>query len=303
MTTTVLPSLPSYDGAELVIPAPGSGPGNWAGAASAILVDGVFWLTWRNRRPLSDGRGVTVTVARSENGVDFETVAEVGRDQFGCESLERPVLVALPPQESGEGGWRLYVSCATWDSKHWWVDSLTAATPEELPDGKRQVVLAGDDRTAVKDPVIDIDPVTGFWQMWLCCHPLTEPGDEDRMTTRWLTSTDGLEWEDHGVVLAGRPGEWDARGARVTTVLSHDPLVVLYDGRPDAASNWFETTGVAHWDGTRLVADPDLPPITSPYSDGAFRYASAVPLPDGRTRFYVEAARPDGAHDLVTLVR
>ena len=48
--------------------------------------------------------------------------------------------------------------------------------------------------------------------MWLCCHPLTEPGHEDRMTTRRLTSTDGLAWTDRGEVLAGRPGHWDARG-------------------------------------------------------------------------------------------
>lgn len=298
MTTGLLPSLPSYDGAELVIPAPGEGPGNWAGASSAVLVDGVFWLTWRNRRPLSDGRGVTVSVARSTDGVRFETVTEVHRDQFGCESLERPVLVPLP-----EGGWRLYLSCATWDSKHWWVDSLTADTVEGLPDGHRQVVHPGSDAVAVKDPVIAIDPVTQTWQMWLCCHPLTEPGHEDRMTTRYLTSTDGLEWHDDGEVLAGRPGRWDARGARVTTVVSHDPLVVLYDGRADAESNWYETTGVARWDGTRLVADPEAAPVTSPHSDGAFRYASAVPLPGGRIRYYVEAAREDGAHDLITLVR
>jgi hypothetical protein len=127
------------------------------------------------------------------------------------------------------------------------------------------------------------------------------------MSTRYLTSRDGLSWSDHGEVLAGRPGEWDARGARVTTVIDRDPLTVLYDGRPDAESNWFETTGVAVWDGARLVPDASVPPIASPYGDGAFRYASAVPLesdPAGaRFRYYVEAAREDGAHDLVTFVR
>jgi hypothetical protein len=295
MTVTLLPHLPSYDGAELVVPAPGEGPGNWAGAASAVLHDGVFWLTWRNRRPLAEGRGVTVDVARSTDGVHFEVVAEVRRETFGCESLERPVLVPLPDGS----GWRLYLSCATWDSKHWWVDSLTAATPEELPDGHREVVLGGDDRVAVKDPVVEVGP--DGWQMWLCCHPLTDPGHEDRMTTRWLTSDDGLAWTDRGEVLAGRPGEWDERGARVTARLADGTF--LYDGRADAASNWYETTGLARWDGERLVADESVAPISSPYADGAFRYASAVPLPDGRTRFYVEAARPDGAHDLVTVVR
>jgi len=290
-------ALPSYaDGIRVVAPAPGSGPGNWAGASSAVLVDGVFWLTWRVRRPLTDGRGITVVVARSTDGENFEPVAEVSREGFGAESFERPVLVPVPGL-----GWRLYLSCATPGPKHWWVDSLTAPTVEDLPAGRRQVVLPGDEHTAVKDPVITRDEQG--WHLWLCCHPLDDAGHEDRMTTRHLTSDDGLAWTDRGEVLAGRPGEWDERGARVTTVIVQHPLTVLYDGRPDAASNWSETTGVAVWDGDRLAPDPTVGPSRSPYGDGAFRYASAVPLGDGRVRYYVEAARADGAHDLVTLVR
>ena len=296
MTSVVTHVLPSPEELQVVVPAPGAGPGNWAGAASAVLVDGVFWLTYRVRRPLEVGRGVSVVVARSEDGVHFSVVAEVGREMFGTESFERPVLVPLP-----EGGWRLYLSCATPGSKHWWVDSLTAASPEELPDGEQRIVLPGDSETAVKDPVIMVQD--GEWQMWICCHPLDEAGHEDRMSTRRLVSANGLEWQDRGEVLTGSPGTWDARGARVTAVLDTAPLVVLYDGRADALANWHETTGVARWDGTRLVADRAVGPIASPHSDGAFRYGCAVPLPDGRTRFYLEAARPDGAHDLVTCLR
>ncbi|GAB3855219.1 hypothetical protein GCM10028801_10430 [Nocardioides maradonensis] len=291
-------AVPTPDQARVVVAAPAAGPGNWAGAASAVLVDGVYWLTYRVRRPLAEGRGVSVVVARSEDGERFETVAEVHREAFGCESFERPVLVPVPGT-----GWRLYLSCATPDSKHWWVDSLTAATPEDLPRGERRVVLPGNDAVAVKDPVVWHG--ADGWEMLLCCHPLTEPGHEDRMTTRLLHSADGLAWQDAGEVLAGRPGQWDERGARATAVLPDlegRPRAILYDGRPDAASNWHETTGVALWGGIRYVA-LDGPPIASPYGDGAWRYASAVPLPDGRVRYYVEAARPDGAHDLVTVVR
>ncbi|MFC6343740.1 hypothetical protein ACFP8W_17275, partial [Nocardioides hankookensis] len=150
MSVDTLPPLPSYDDVQVVVPAPGAGPGNWAGAASAVLVDGSFWLTYRVRRPLTEGRGVSVVVARSADGVHFEQVTVVDREAFGCESFERPVLVSVPGV-----GWRLYLSCATPDSKHWWVDSLTAATPLELASGERRVVLPGDDRVAVKDPVVE----------------------------------------------------------------------------------------------------------------------------------------------------
>jgi hypothetical protein len=294
VTTQTLP-LPSLDGAQVVVPAPAPGAGNWAGAASAVLVDGEFWLAYRVRRPLHEGRGVSVVVARSTDGVLFQPVTEVFRDQFGAESFERPVILRRP-----DGGWRLYVSCATPATKHWWIEAIDADTPEGLADGARTVVLPGDDTLAVKDPVITVED--GRWQLWVCCHPLTEPGHEDRMSTAYCTSTDGLQWDWHGDVLTPTDGGWDQRGTRVTAVLRAEPLTVAYDGRATAEDNWHEITGIAYADGDKLTASATGPVARSPHSDGAFRYLSTVALPDGRTRFYFEAARPDGAHDLLTSV-
>lgn len=288
-------ALPRFEDATVVVPAPELGAGNWAGAASAVLHDGVFWIVYRLRRPIRAGRGVAVVVARSDDGLTFETVCELQREVFGADSFERPVLVPLPA-----GGWRLYVSCATPASKHWWIEAIDAATPAELATGDRTVVLPGSDSLAVKDPVITVDP-RGHWRMWVCCHPLDVPGAEDRMWTAYATSADGLTWTVERDVLLPTPGTWDARGARLTAVLSTEPLTVLYDGRATAEANWYETTGVAVERNGVLVAT-GAPTVISPEGDGAFRYVSAVPLDDGTTRFYFEAARTDGSHDLMTAV-
>lgn len=289
--------LPSVENGTVVVPAPWPGPGSWAGAPHASLVDGVFWLAYRVRAAegpeREQTRGVETVVARSEDGLLFETVAVVGREGFDTDSFERPCLVRRP-----DGGWRLYICCARPRSKGWWVEALDADDPAGLPTGHRTVVMPGSDEVAVKDPVVSVDE-TG-WQAWVCCHPLTDPGHEDRMTTALATSTDGLTWAWHGDVLTPTPGTWDQRGARLTTVLRRDPLVVLYDGRASAEQNWHEATGVAYETAGRFVPDGVGPAAASPHSDGALRYASAVPLPDGSVRFYFEAARPDGAHDLMT---
>jgi len=156
--------------------------------------------------------------------------------------------VLVEPPQPGPG--RLYVSCATPGSKHWRVDLLEADTPHGLAAAPAVTVLPGSDRNGVKDPVVLHD--RGRWHLWASVHPLESWDDADRMTTDYATSPDGLDWTWHGTVLTGRPGQWDARGVRVTNVhVQGEQLVVTYDGRATAAPNW-EASG-ATW-GSAVTA-------------------------------------------------
>ncbi|HST65951.1 MAG TPA: hypothetical protein VLM05_12255 [Mycobacteriales bacterium] len=291
--------VPRLSGSTLVVPPPADGAGAWAGAPSALLVDGTFYLAYRLRRPIGAGRGIRNVVAASADGVRFEEVAALERDRFGAESLERPALVVTP-----EGRWRVYVSCATPASKHWRVDLLEADTPAGLGTATPQTVLPGSDTAAVKDPVLLHDGAR--WHLWASVHPLQRWDDADRMTTDYATGPDGVRWTWHGPVLTGRDGAWDARGVRVSAVLPvGDTIEAAYDGRATAEQNWEERTGLAT--GT-LGPDGRYGPLTaragepvrSPYGGGGVRYLSVVPLPDGTTRIYYEVTRPDGAHELRT---
>ena len=106
-----------------MVPAPGEGPGYWAGGPSAVLVDdGTLLVAYRLRSPAD--RGYANVVATSTDGVGLETLVVLDRHAFGSDSLERPALVPVPG-----GGWHLYVSCATPGTKHWRVDLLEAEDP------------------------------------------------------------------------------------------------------------------------------------------------------------------------------
>ncbi|HKT05056.1 MAG TPA: hypothetical protein VJT31_36535 [Rugosimonospora sp.] len=296
-----MPALPTpaWKPSALVVPPPSDEIGAWAGAPSALYFDGAFYLAYRLRRPLHAGRGYGNVIARSRDGVTFQPVGYLEKEHFGAESLERPALVRTP-----EGRWRVYISCATPGTKHWRVDVLEADEPEKLAVAEPVTVLPGDHSYGVKDPVLLYD--SGGWHLWASCHPLESDADADRMTTRYATSRDGLAWTWQGTALAGRPGQWDARGTRVTSALvSGDALLVSYDGRATAAENWEERTGTAA--GRRVpgglfgpLVAADAPPIGSPYAPGGLRYLSVLPLPAGGYRLYYEATRADGAHELRT---
>jgi hypothetical protein len=263
-----------------------------------VISDGVIHLAYRLRRPVGTGRGYANVVASSRDGVHFDAVCVLERDAFGAESLERPALVRRP-----DGGWRIYVSCATPGTLHWWVDAIDADDPASFDPARRVTVWAGDARTAVKDPVVKV--VDGTWHAWPCVHEITDPAGADRMQTAYCTSEDGITWDWHGVALEGRAGEWDQRGARVADVLwldgsRADEVVAFYDGRASAAENWEEVTGIASGAPGALRAVGREPELVSPDTGAGLRYVSAVELDDGARRFYYEVTRSDGAHDLRT---
>jgi hypothetical protein len=277
--------LPGTGRVAVAVAAPGPGPGRWVGAPSAALdPDGGFLVAYRVR--LTDQRGAATVVARSADGERLTTVAVLDKGRFGADSMERPALVRTP-----DGRWRLYVCNATPDSKHWWIDALEADDPAGLADAEARTVFAGDDRTGVKDPVVRL--WDGRWHAWVCCHPLDQPGEEDRMTTAYATSDDGLAWRWHGTALAPRPGTWDARGTRVTVVLPDGRAA--YDGRASKEENFSERTGLARLAGDpgRLVQD-DQGPVAG------VRYLDALALPGGGWRLWYEYPLADQSHELRT---
>ena len=280
--------LPGSGSAVVAGAPPGSGEGWWSGASSAALDDdGSFVIAYRVRTGAA-GRGSTV-VARSPDGERLTTVAELDQSRFDAASMERPAIV-----RTDDGRWRLYVCSASKPpSKHWWIDLLEADDPAGFADAGARTVFPGDARTGVKDPIVQ-RTADGGWQAWICCHPLDEPDEEDRMTTAYATSRDGMMWGWHGTVLAPRPGTWDQRGARLTAVLPDGRAA--YDGRASKEENWYERTGLARLTGRR----PGELEQTGGDAVRDIRYLDVLALPEGGYRIWYEARLPDDSHELRT---
>ena len=131
--------LPRWENSQLALPV-AHGTGNWIGAASALIHRDYIYLAYRDRHPIDQGRGNRAYVARSpiDDGVHFDTLCAIDRDDMDAESLERPALDVTP-----DGAWFLYLSCATFNSKHWRIERLHADGPRDFSARTRQTIFPG----------------------------------------------------------------------------------------------------------------------------------------------------------------
>jgi hypothetical protein len=276
--------LPRWEDSQLVLHAE-PGAGNWIGAASALVHGDYIYLAYRDRHPVDKGRGNQAHVARSpvHDGIHFETLCVIDKEAVDAESLERPAVDVTP-----EGNWDLYLSCATFHSKHWRIEKLRARSPHDFDARTRETVFPGSTAFGIKDPVLtragqDLRIVATE-------HPLTE-GDQNADE---MISVDAFSGEP---VMIPEPGTWYGRGTRVTSVVGE---YAYFDGRASAEENFEERTGMARWDGSRYTAIAG--PASSPFGRGALRYVSAIEVPAG-LRLYYESATEFGSHELRTELR
>ena len=268
-------------------------------------------LAYRLRAP-RPARGYELRIAASDDGRAYRDVWTLRKEQLGSESMERACLVAV------EGGIRLYVSFVDPADGRWRIDVLEADRPERFDVRARRTTLtaalAGVE--SVKDPVVIRDG--GRWLMFASFGSRAlraAPGADgalhasgDALSTGQLlsctgraTSDDGLTWTWDGPVLVPPRTGWDGFETRISTVVPADRgWLALYDGIPTLAENYEEQTGIATSRDLRTWTreTTDGPALRSAHASGSLRYACITSF-DGRALAYFEAARADGAHDLL----
>jgi len=311
-----LGGIPLFDprGGATVIEPPGSGPGWWAGAPSALF-DGDtkrYYLYYRLRKPREFGRGGECRVAASEDGVHFETIWSAQKDSFGSQSIERSSLVKTP-----EGAWRLYISFVDPADDRWRIDVMEAASPDAFDPASRQKILTAADigGEGVKDPIVYL--LGGLYTMVVSYAPgaaAVSTTDRERMHatadvyntgvvkshTGLAVSADGLSFRWVGDILSPPDEGWDRYCTRISTLVYTPPVwMALYDGSASVEGNYEERAGMAvsldlrHFE--RIT--PAGPALTSPHASGSVRYVEALRL-DGEILYYYEFTRPDGSHEL-----
>lgn len=308
--------LPLFDpqAGERVMAPPGEGPGYWAGAPSVLFdrEDGYFYLYYRLRVPRELGRGIECRIARSRDGVTFETIWSARKQEFPTDSMERAALFKSP-----EGRWRLYLSYVDPADNRWRIDVTEAAAPAGFDIRHRQPVLTADDAQCegVKDPYVVL--LGRQYRMYVSyatrpaqAYPAQElHGTADIFNTGKTTSNTGLAVSEDGLtfrwtgdVFAPRASEaaWDAYAARITSLLYIPPVfLAFYDGSASVAENYEEKLGLAiSLDLARFERVTERGPLVrSPHGSGSIRYVDVINV-DGTLHYYYEYALPDGSHEL-----
>lgn len=295
--------LRAFDQWEVAAEPDRDAPEWWAGAPSVVRdQDGAFWMAARMRTaeaPLGL-RGYEIRIYRSDDGVRFQPVHSIRREDVPIAGFERPALVCVPTS----GTFRLYC-CGPIDGRWCIVRFDDAHLPDRFkPSSARPVITpvapspAGPSLpTGYKDPVV-------FWAegRWHC-FVIGILGLEQ---TFHFVSENGEQWQPYGhpartvLPLAG----WHDYAVRPASVLPTGAgWLFIYEGSSTAWDDpaYNIATGLAYTLDLANVTDltPSKPLLVSPTPGRlhVWRYSQWLRVGD-RIHVYAEVEKHNGAHEI-----
>ncbi len=289
-----------------VFPPASPGYGHWVGGHSVTHDPdtGKFYMYYRIRKPLGQGRGGICHVAESDDGIRFKNIWQATKDQLDATSIEVGSLIKDPTS----GKWRLYVSYQ-WTGGPWRVDLIEADHPANFdPLHHRTVMMPHEYGLAsIKDPKVYI--VGGLYVVFVCTlarKEWVEDADGWRHPTGSdaagiLTSADGVYFKSFKYVFepgGGAPGDWGWFRSRMNSVVYLPPVYVgFFDGGTTMYDQYEEMCGVAisHDLEKWYRVSTNGPWLSSPH--GCIRYIDALVV-GSDIYYYYEYTRKDGSHEI-----
>jgi hypothetical protein len=281
-------------------------PGWWAGAPSVVRdKEGTFWMACRMRT--AEGprglRGYEIRILKSSDGIHFEPVHKLGREEVNIPGFERPALLIDPVT----GRFKLY-GCGPWQGGPWSIIKFDDADSPELfrPDTAK-VVIGPPKKTHEFDvpPEEFKDPVIIHANGAYHCYVIGVVRRTERIFH--FTSVDGESWQP-----VGNPYEpimdlqgWHDFYVRPASVLPVGAgYLFIYEG---STVSWFEPvynilTGMGFTFDLHSIIDltpgsPFLKSTTPSPTHHTWRYSHWMWVND-EIWIYAEVARPDGAHEI-----
>jgi hypothetical protein len=278
----------------------------WAGAPSVCRdADGVFWLACRMRTAESPRglRGYELQILRSGDGVRFERVKTIHRDDVPIPGFERPALLIDP----ATGHFKLY-ACGPWQGGPWGIIKFDdVRNPADFDPATARLVIGPAEKEYDRDirPVEYKDPVIVHAAGRYHAYVTGYLRQNERIYH--FVSDDGEAWEPVG----------DRRRAVMDLVGWHDffirpasvlPLGVgylfVYEG---SSASWHDpvyniATGLAFTFDLEHLTDltPEAPLAVSSTPSprfATFRYSDWLWV-DGEIWVYAEVARPNESHEI-----
>jgi hypothetical protein len=277
----------------------------WAGALSVVRDDqGIFWLACRMRSPEYPRglRGYEIRILRSADGIHFEKVHLIPREQVPIPGFERPALLVDPHTKK----FKLY-GCGPWQSGPWCIIKFEDADDptQFIPSSAKPVIHAPAQKYPRDVSVVEYkDPFIFYAQGRYHCFVIGYIRRNERIFH--FTSADGEKWQPVGDI--NQPvmdlTNWHNFFIRPSCVL---PLGIgylfVYEG---SSTQWYDpvynvVTGIAFtFDLHHMIdlsTDSPIAISSTPGDFHTFRYSQWMWV-DGELWIYAEVARENNSNEI-----